>query len=1082
MKLYFSLILLMLICWVDGMAQKAVRIPAPLNTVYEEREPILSPDGKQLFVWRRRHPGNAGGAGDQGDIWVSDRLEDFRYSRPRPFPYKLNSSGLDFLWQVSATGDTFFVSQVLSSRDPGLYYTIKKGNEIGPLRRLYVQGFFPRGKHRDYVITTQGDMLIPNETIDGFGGPDLFVSFRINDTTWGRPVNLGPTINSSGDEDAPFLLPDGKTLFFNSNGHNSNGKHDVYFSTRLDDTWQNWSEPQQIGAPINSPENEADFVVTDDGEMAYWISDNEALGSYDIYQMRMRGCDLDVYPEGDHVMCEGESMELEVGFTLAERELSYQWQRDGKDIPGETGRRLVVRETGRYQVVRIKDDCRNTSLPTQVTVIPSPKVSIETKTNFICEEDSILLHANSPEAASWEWVKNGLSIPRANRPDLWVKRPGTYYVKVSNGTCGSVTKAIRIGKMERPVIYPADQALVRARPLPNEWLWTEEFSQKKEKFSTQDMSSDADGNVVVLGMENKGRKYYPTLIYFDSEGKQKWKKVADKGVTSLSNQWVKMDYEGNIIVLDADQFLTKYDPSGRTLWEKRNDGQTYPAGLTTDPLGHVYAFVRYKGEVSLAGKKMPERANGGACIQKFDPWGELKWSRVITTAYNESLRGNTLGCDASGNLYLAGAFSERIIFDGEEILNAVTSDANAYIARYFPDGQLHWARRYTSPTFSPKATSMHTDPAGNTYFLFKGRILKYDPYGRTIWRSEGDENARFASISVDKQGTLFTLNLSENKQYSLQRTDKRGNTIQIWAQKSVAKNDNNLPVLSTNEQGRLFLACLANGKAPSQADVGELPAFVTAFGPPDHPEELAPISLCPGESFDMIVKIPSDLPYYWLRDGRPIQGATDTLLKITGRGEYTVRAFSGGCEQYANVQIVEDCYQALNQPEEPEPKPQKEEKVAKPEPPKVVIKEEPPKKEEPKPEKPELDAEIKTNLVGAPSTINNRKVNRQGGVRVSNPKVKISIWDRGAIDNDTVSLNVNGKWLIEDYALRKKPKVFEVEFVPGEANYIILYAHNLGIFPPNTATISIDDGIKTKVFKLKSSLDDCGSINVRLDK
>lgn len=1078
MKLYFSLFLVAFCGFVQGIGQTAIQIPAPLNTVYEEREPILSPDGKQLFVWRRMHPANAGGALDQGDIWVSDRLENFRYGTPRPFPFPLNSSGLDFLWQVSPGGDTFYVSQVVSNRDPGLYYTVKKGNSFGPLRRLYVQGFFPRGKHRDYIITSQGDMLIPNETVDGYGGPDIFICFRLNDTTWGKPLNLGPTINSNGDEDAPFLMPDGKTLFFNTNGHTTNGRHDVYMSKRLDDTWQNWSKPELVGAPINTPDNEADFVVTDDGEMAYWITDHNSMGSYDIFQMRMRGCELDVYPAGEHVMCEGESITLQAGFALAERILTYQWQRDGKNIPGETGRSLTVRETGNYQVVRKKDDCINTSAPTRITVIPSPKAAIESKISFICDEDSILLHVNSPEASSWEWVKNGLSIPRANRPDLWVKRPGTYFVKVSNGTCGGVTRSIRIGRMERPVIFPADQALIRSRPLPNEWLWTKEFAEKKEKFSVQDMSSDESGNVVVLGAENKGRKYYPSLTYFDREGRQLWRKQAEKPQSELSNQLVQLDYEGNVFVLNADHYLTKYDANGRVLWEKKAEGDARVVGLITDPLGHVYCMMQYKGIATFAGENVPIREEGGICIQKLDPWGKLKWTRIITTAFDENVTGNALGCDASGNLYVAGGFRDRIVFDGAEIINAVTSDANAFIARYFPDGQLHWARRYTSTAFSPKATAMHTDPSGNTFFLFKGKILKYDPYGRPIWRADGHKDAQFARLAVDRQGTLFSLSLSTNNQYSLQRADKMGNTLEVWNQKSATKAPGNLPAITTNGEGKLFLSCIANGKAPSQADVNDLPAFITAFGPPDHSDVLAPISLCPGESFDLIVKIPKDLPYYWLKDGRPIAGATDTLLKITESGAYTVRAFSGGCEQYANVQLVEDCYQALNKPKETPQPPPKEEKVEKPEPPKVVVTEPPARPEVATPAPPE--PKVKTSLTGSPSSLNDRKVTKQGSVRIANPKVKISIWDKGAVDNDSVSLNVNGKWLIENYGLTKVPRVFEVEFNPEGSNYIILYAHNLGVIPPNTATISIDDGVKVKVLKLKSDLNDCGSINVKL--
>jgi hypothetical protein len=139
-------------------------------------------------------------------------------------------------------------------------------------------------------------------------------------------------------------------------------------------------------------------------------------------------------------------------------------------------------------------------------------------------------------------------------------------------------------------------------------------------------------------------------------------------------------------------------------------------------------------------------------------------------------------------------------------------------------------------------------------------------------------------------------------------------------------------------------------------------------------------------------------------------------------------------------------------------------------------------KPEPVPEpEPEPEADIKTSFRGTPTSINDRRVRRQGGVEISSPKVTLRLWDRGAVDNDTISLNVNGKWLVEKYRLNKTPRVFEVEFEPGANNYIILFAHNLGAIPPNTATLSIDDGKTTKTFKLKSSMNSCGSIDVKLE-
>ncbi|TNE73865.1 MAG: hypothetical protein EP333_06320, partial [Bacteroidetes bacterium] len=110
-------------------------------------------------------------------------------------------------------------------------------------------------------------------------------------TTWSKPQGLGLTINTRGDEDSPFIAADDKTLYFSSNGHPGMGGSDVFISRRLDDTWLNWSEPQNIGTSINAHNDEYGFKIAADGEYAYFYrrssGDPNGMGEMDLYRIAL---------------------------------------------------------------------------------------------------------------------------------------------------------------------------------------------------------------------------------------------------------------------------------------------------------------------------------------------------------------------------------------------------------------------------------------------------------------------------------------------------------------------------------------------------------------------------------------------------------------------------------------------------------------------------------------------------------------------------------------------------------------------------------------------------------------------------
>jgi hypothetical protein len=127
-----------------------------------------------------------------------------------------------------------------------------------------------------------------SERPGGYGGRDIWMATLINDSVWGNVKNLGPKINTQYNEDGPFLHPNGVTLLFSSEGHNSMGGYDIFQTelTPVDSTFSMASDPVNIGYPINTPGDDKYFVLATDGKHGYYSSGKSGgFGQQDIYQV-----------------------------------------------------------------------------------------------------------------------------------------------------------------------------------------------------------------------------------------------------------------------------------------------------------------------------------------------------------------------------------------------------------------------------------------------------------------------------------------------------------------------------------------------------------------------------------------------------------------------------------------------------------------------------------------------------------------------------------------------------------------------------------------------------------------------------
>ncbi|TND07426.1 MAG: tpn50 [Bacteroidetes bacterium] len=135
-------------------------------------------------------------------------------------------------------------------------------------------------------ISSDGNTIyFASDRAGGQGGTDIFMSKRLPTGKWGPPVNLGTEINTKMDEDFPSLSPDGKTLYFSSKGHTSMGGYDI-FKAELNEETGKFGSVKNLGYPINTPEDNSNFCISENGRYGYIAAMREGgLGDYDIYRV-----------------------------------------------------------------------------------------------------------------------------------------------------------------------------------------------------------------------------------------------------------------------------------------------------------------------------------------------------------------------------------------------------------------------------------------------------------------------------------------------------------------------------------------------------------------------------------------------------------------------------------------------------------------------------------------------------------------------------------------------------------------------------------------------------------------------------
>lgn len=265
-----------------------------VNTPFIEYGPTLTKDGKRLYFSRQGFEGNVGGVKDE-DIWFSlfdEATQDWRMAESIGPP--LNNDGPNFICGVGVNGDTILLGNVYSMRGKmkaGLSLSIRKGDTWSFPQAIDIRNDYNLSERTSFDLSNDRKaLLIAQKKVDTKGGLDLYVSFRDknakNPYSAKESVNLGPVINTSGDETSPFLAYDNRTLYFASNGHKGYGNFDIFVSRRLDETWTKWSTPENLGPGINTVFDDTFFGFTPRSRYAYYSRGLTPTNS-DIYRLDM---------------------------------------------------------------------------------------------------------------------------------------------------------------------------------------------------------------------------------------------------------------------------------------------------------------------------------------------------------------------------------------------------------------------------------------------------------------------------------------------------------------------------------------------------------------------------------------------------------------------------------------------------------------------------------------------------------------------------------------------------------------------------------------------------------------------------
>ncbi len=261
---------------------KPTNLGAGINTVESEYFPSLTLDGKELLFTRRLNNYNE-------DFFLSEKRES-GWEKARQLNGSINTPQNEAAQMISHDGQ-WLVFDACNRQDgqgscdiyisyftpQGWSQAINLGNKVNA----------EEWDAQPCLSPDKRDLYFASRRSGGFGGIDIYVSRLQPNGKWGEPENMGPGINTSGDEQCPFIHADNQTFYFTSTVWPGYGDEDLFVLRKQSDG--SWSKPQNLGYPINTIDREGTLSIEASGKTAYYASDrSDSKGGLDIYSFELR--------------------------------------------------------------------------------------------------------------------------------------------------------------------------------------------------------------------------------------------------------------------------------------------------------------------------------------------------------------------------------------------------------------------------------------------------------------------------------------------------------------------------------------------------------------------------------------------------------------------------------------------------------------------------------------------------------------------------------------------------------------------------------------------------------------------------
>lgn len=266
-----------------------------INTKYQEYGAVISAD-ESVIIYTSRREGSTGGKIDPvlneqyEDLYISTRNADGTWSPAKNMGENVNTNDHDAVSAISPDGSRIIIYKGRSGMGD-LFECVLEGSEWSKPMDLGKEINTKNYQEPSACYSPDGNILyFVSEKPGGIGGHDIYLSRRDSKGNWGEAENLGTTINTKYKEDGIYLHPDGKTLYFGSEGHTSMGGMDIFKSV-FDATNNKWSTPENLGYPVNTADQDAFFVISASGRHGYYMSTahDDNKGMRDLYMITFLG-------------------------------------------------------------------------------------------------------------------------------------------------------------------------------------------------------------------------------------------------------------------------------------------------------------------------------------------------------------------------------------------------------------------------------------------------------------------------------------------------------------------------------------------------------------------------------------------------------------------------------------------------------------------------------------------------------------------------------------------------------------------------------------------------------------------------